>query len=89
MRTQKNLRDQLVAKRVIQALGETAAVARICRIDMAAVSQWKTNGVPKYRMDFFEAKFPDLDWDYLQGRTNKTKSIAQSTTNRRKNDPKP
>lgn len=48
------------AVRVIDALGGTAEVARLCKINMAAVSQWKENGIPSYRDDFLRLARPDV-----------------------------
>lgn len=32
---------------LIELAGGTAEVARICKVTMSAVSQWKNNGIPK------------------------------------------
>ena len=35
--------------RVINSLGGTAEVSRLCEVTISAVSQWKTLGMPKAR----------------------------------------
>lgn len=60
MDTQFNSQTKAFAIRVIDALGGTAEVARLCRINMAAVSQWKENGIPGYRLDFLRLARPDV-----------------------------
>ena len=47
-------------KALIDKLGGTSKVAEICGITTGAVSQWRTNGIPSYRMDFFRLLRPDL-----------------------------
>lgn len=59
MDTQHKNQAQAYAERVIKALGETAEVARMCKVSMAAVSQWKENGIPDYRIDFLRLKRPE------------------------------
>lgn len=43
------------ATQVIEALGGTAAVARICEVSMPSVSDWKKDGIPPARMMFLRA----------------------------------
>lgn len=59
MNTQDHTPEKAYAVRVIEALGGTAEVARLCKIDMAAVSQWKKKGIPSYRVDFLKLARPD------------------------------
>lgn len=40
------------SQQIIEQLGGTAETARICEVSMAAVSQWKTNGIPKTQLKF-------------------------------------
>jgi len=47
-------------KALIDKLGGTSKVAEICGITTGAVSQWRTNGIPSYRLDFFRLLRPDL-----------------------------
>ncbi|MFZ6755777.1 Cro/CI family transcriptional regulator [Undibacterium sp. Ji50W] len=48
------------ATKLIELLGGTTKVAEICDVTPGAVSQWKTNGVPKPWVWFFESKYPDI-----------------------------
>ena len=43
---------------VIDRLGGTSAVARICELSDGAISQWRTNGIPKGWRRFLKEKFP-------------------------------
>lgn len=43
------------AVKVIDALGGTAEVARICKVRMPSVSDWKRDGIPAARMMFLGA----------------------------------
>ena len=45
---------------IIDALGGTAEVARLCRIKSPSVSEWRKNGIPSARRDFLELKYPDV-----------------------------
>lgn len=52
-------------KELIDNLGGTSKVAEICGITTGAVSQWRTNGIPSYRLDFFRLLRPELFSDEL------------------------
>ena len=52
-------------KALIDKLGGTSKVAEICGITTGAVSQWRTNGIPSYRLDFFRLLRPELFSDEL------------------------
>lgn len=45
---------------IIDAMGGSAAVARICRVKLPAVSQWRINGIPGYRKQYLATLRPDL-----------------------------
>lgn len=45
---------------IIEKLGGTAEVARICEVQMPSVSEWKTNGIPKARLMYLKAVRPDV-----------------------------
>jgi predicted transcriptional regulator len=47
-------------KGIINKMGGTSKVAEICGITTGAVSQWRKNGIPSYRMDFFRLLRPEL-----------------------------
>lgn len=46
--------------KIIDALGGTAEVARLCRVKQPSVSAWRHNGIPAARLQFFEVIRPDL-----------------------------
>ena len=45
---------------IIQALGGTAAVARLCEVKAPSVSVWKKKGIPRARLQFLRLLRPDL-----------------------------
>jgi hypothetical protein len=45
---------------LIDALGGTAKVAALCKVSMAAVSQWRDDGIPAARRMFLELARPDV-----------------------------
>ena len=45
---------------IIDALGGVAETARLCDISMAAVSQWKENGIPKTQLKFLQLAKPSV-----------------------------
>ena len=50
------------ADQIIDGLGGTSVVARLCGLTTGAVSQWRTSptGIPRPWVKFFEAIRPDL-----------------------------
>jgi len=54
---------------IIDALGGTGAVAELCRISDAAVSQWREAGIPEYRMMYLRLARP-LVFSELEGKKN-------------------
>jgi len=50
----------LGAGAIIDAIGGTAAVARICKVNSQAVSQWRRNGIPRARLQLLEVLHPDI-----------------------------
>jgi len=48
------------ACRVIDALGGTGEVARLCEVSPAAVSQWRKEGIPKPRLQFLRLARPHV-----------------------------
>ena len=46
--------------RIIDALGGTAATARLCGIRMASVSGWRQAGIPSARLMYLRLLRPDL-----------------------------
>lgn len=47
-------------KQIIEKLGGTAETARLCEVTMAAVSQWRENGIPKTQLKFLKLARPDV-----------------------------
>lgn len=48
------------ANKIIDALGGTAAVAKLCKVKPPSVSEWRTNGIPDARLQFLEVVRPDV-----------------------------
>lgn len=46
--------------KIINALGGTVATAKLCKVTKAAVSNWRTSGIPQPREMFLELLRPDL-----------------------------
>lgn len=44
---------------IINRLGGTTEVARICEVTKQAVSQWRTNGIPKAQRKYLRAIRPE------------------------------
>lgn len=55
------------AMQAIEALGGTAAVARLCEVSMPSVSGWKEAGIPRSRILYLRAvrgdQLVDIDLD--------------------------
>lgn len=45
---------------IIDALGGTVAVARLCDTSPSAVSQWRQSGIPKPRLMYLRVVRPDV-----------------------------
>jgi hypothetical protein len=48
------------ANKIIDDLGGTNEVARLCDIKPASVSEWRTNGIPKARLMYLRLLRPDV-----------------------------
>lgn len=48
------------ANKVIDDLGGTAEVAKLCNVSMAAISQWRENGIPDARLMYLKVIRPDV-----------------------------
>lgn len=44
---------------IIDALGGTAEVARLCEVSSQAVSQWRSNGIPRAQLRFLRVVRPE------------------------------
>ncbi len=51
---------QAEANRVIDSLGGTASTARLCEVSPGAISQWRTNGLPRTQRKFLMSARPEL-----------------------------
>jgi hypothetical protein len=45
---------------IIEKLGGTFAVAKLCRVKPPSVSEWKRDGIPSARRQFLELLRPDV-----------------------------
>lgn len=48
------------SERIIEALGGTSDVARLCGITPQSVSEWKSSGIPRAWVFFFRERFRTL-----------------------------
>jgi hypothetical protein len=51
------------ARRVIDQLGGTTAVAKLCEIAAPSVSEWRKKGIPRAREQFLRVLRPDVFGD--------------------------
>jgi hypothetical protein len=52
--------DQHSDSEIIDALGGTAEVARLCKVKPPSVSEWRWSGIPPARRQFLELARPDV-----------------------------
>lgn len=45
---------------IIDALGGTSEVAKMCEVTPGAVSQWRDDGIPRARLMYLELLRPDV-----------------------------
>ncbi|HAP27303.1 MAG TPA: hypothetical protein DCR74_17130 [Achromobacter sp.] len=62
------MRAKTIDSSLIDALGGTGRVAALCGITPGAVSQWRTNGVPKAWREFLRLARPEATkaWETRQ-----------------------
>ncbi|WP_369913916.1 Rha family transcriptional regulator [Xanthomonas sp. NCPPB 3005] len=48
------------ANQIIDALGGTFAVARLCKVKPPSVSEWRRSGIPDARLQFLQLARPDV-----------------------------
>ena len=48
------------ASRIIDAIGGTGEVAKLCEVLPSAVSQWRYDGIPRARMMYLRLVRPDV-----------------------------
>lgn len=46
--------------KIIDLLGGSLAVARLCDVTVGAVSQWRRSGIPRARVMYLQAVRPDV-----------------------------
>ena len=51
------------ANKIIDELGGTNEVARLCEVTAQAVSQWRTEGIPPARLMYLKVVRPDVFHD--------------------------
>lgn len=56
------------ANDIIDALGGTAAVARMCEVRQPSVSEWRVRGIPKARLMYLKAVRPEVFEPRKKGR---------------------
>lgn len=49
-----------VANTIIDRLGGTTAVAKLCECQPPSVHQWRIDGIPKYRIQFLRLARPEV-----------------------------
>lgn len=54
------------ASTIIDRLGGTTAVAKLCDVKPPSVHQWRADGIPKYRIQFLRLARPDVFEDIEQ-----------------------
>lgn len=55
-----NMDKTEMANYVIDSLGGTSAVARLCEIEPPSVTGWRSNGIPKAWLRYFRCSRPDI-----------------------------
>lgn len=50
----------MTASEIIDRLGGTSEVARLCEVRQPSVSEWRKNGIPKAREMYLRAIRPDI-----------------------------
>lgn len=58
---------------IIDSLGGTNEVARLCKVTAQAVSQWRTEGIPQARLMYLNAVRPDV---FREGKQAKARKVA-------------
>jgi hypothetical protein len=54
-----------IASLIIDGNGGTKAVAELCDCSDAAVSMWRTKGMPRPRVQFLRLAKPNFDWSQV------------------------
>lgn len=48
------------ANKIIDSLGGSSEVSRLCQVTVGAVSQWRIKGIPRARLQYLKVIRPDL-----------------------------
>jgi hypothetical protein len=62
---------------LIDALGGTCAVARVCEVSSQAVSKWRRGGIPRPWIKYFRSIRPDL-FDDAGGISSRSAACAEN-----------
>lgn len=68
MLTMKSMDAKEPYSPIIDALGGTTQVAKICRVSSQAVSKWRRDGIPESRLMYLQVIRPDVDWSTIRGK---------------------
>lgn len=52
--------EKLTPNEIIDALGGTSKVARLCEVQPPSVSEWRRNGIPKAQLRFLRLARPEI-----------------------------
>ena len=48
------------SNQIIDALGGSGEVARLCEVSVSAVSQWRKDGIPRARLMYIQLAHPEI-----------------------------
>lgn len=79
----------MTSSQIIDALGGTAEVARLCDVKMPSVSQWRNSRIPPARLMFLKLARPDVFANDASEAAPSQPALKSATPhNRRHDDPK-
>jgi hypothetical protein len=61
---------------IIDKLGGTAEVARLCEVKQPSVSEWRTSGIPPARLMYLKVVRPDVFKDKQPRKPRTEKAVA-------------
>lgn len=70
------MRTNLTDTQLIELAGGTAEVSRLCEVSMAAVAQWKRNGIPRDKLVYMAAKIEQKTKGFISRRDLYPKQYA-------------
>jgi len=65
---------------IIDRLGGTSETARLCDVQPASVSEWRTNGIPKARLMYLRAVKPEVFEEQWPPQAKSDAASTNSTT---------